>query len=93
MRPETKYFTARKFLEGLVFSALVFVVFLHFVTWPAYFVLGGLVAVALAYSELRSIFKDGGSKAFFGFLYLFVAALNVLFWPAMIINNVTRQRG
>jgi hypothetical protein len=86
MPAQTKYFVARKFLEGLVFSALILVVFLHFWSVAAYATLGALVALILAWSELK------GAKLFDYVLYPVVAALNVALWPAMVYNNITRRR-
>lgn len=81
MSQEIKFYAMRKLLENIVISALVFSAMLHLFSWHAYFILGGIVAFILAYKQL---------KQFNIWWYPVVAAMDVAFWPAMVVVNIVK---
>lgn len=82
MNQETKTYLIDKAIQNILMSALVFMIWSHFVPWRLYFGFGLIVAGVLAIKQI---------KEFKPLWYIPVAIGDVVLWPAMLVIDIRQK--
>lgn len=80
MDQDTKAELGHKFLQNILGSGFIFMLWMHFLPWQLYFAMGLIVALVLISEQ----WKDISNKL----LYTIVFVSDMIFWPTMIYLSV-----